>query len=84
MQHERTIGEVAAKVTTYSGAGIAFTFQQWSGVIIGTVGLLITWWLGHRRDAREKERRKEEHEEHLARLEEIRRNPDRRTTGIYG
>lgn len=84
MAQEQTITEMAAKVTTFSGAAWALTLQQWSGVIIGLLGLLLHLWLGRRRDAREEREDARKQLEHEERMSEIHRNPDRRTTGNFG
>ncbi len=74
--------EAGAKTIMYSGSVLALTLQQWGGLIVGVLGLLMTFWLGYRRDTREKAQREEEKAEHEARLQEIRNNPERRAAAI--
>lgn len=82
VNNETTLGEIAAKTVTYSGAAVALTLQQWSGVIIGLLGLFLTFWLGYRKDQRDRRHDERLEEEHQARLIEIKNSPDRRAQSL--
>lgn len=79
MSTSSTPSELVAKASTLTGAFMTVAnLQAAVGIVIGLGGFAATWWLARNRNRREQQQRDEDHAEHLLRMEQIRRNPDRR------